>query len=390
MPPACSSDWVVAVAGSLALAAAVGIGRFAFTPLLPMMQDDAGLSVIQGGWLASANYVGYLMGALWAMMQSARAEHAIRAALIVTALATAAMAYVDGLFAWLLLRTLAGVASAWALIHVTSWCVERLAPLRKPLLSGAVFAGVGAGIMLAGGLCLLLMRIGAGAEAAWLVLGLIGLAIAAVVWPVLGVSASAKRGPIPADRFRWSGDALRLVLCYGAFGLGYIIPATFVPAMARQVVQDPSVFGWAWPVFGFAAAISTLFAARLMRALGNRKVWRLGAFVMALGVVAPLVLPGLAGIVVAAVLVGGTFMVTTMAGIQEAREVAGPFASVLVAALTAAFAAGQIIGPLLVSVLVNRSGFSEALVLAFGVLMASVVALGFPRRAGVEMKERTG
>ena len=62
----------IALAGLAALAVAMGIGRFAFTPLLPMMQADAGLTLAQGGWLASANYAGYLAGALWAAAQPVR------------------------------------------------------------------------------------------------------------------------------------------------------------------------------------------------------------------------------------------------------------------------------------------------------------------------------
>ena len=42
----------------LGLAAAMGIGRFAFTPLMPLMQAHSGLSLAQGGWLAAANYAG--------------------------------------------------------------------------------------------------------------------------------------------------------------------------------------------------------------------------------------------------------------------------------------------------------------------------------------------
>src|SRR3546814_16415570 len=67
----CSSDLPaasLAFSGLVALAVAMGIGRFAFTPLLPMMQNDAGLALTQGGWLASANYLGYLIGALAAGM----------------------------------------------------------------------------------------------------------------------------------------------------------------------------------------------------------------------------------------------------------------------------------------------------------------------------------
>ncbi len=90
------------------LAVTVGIGRFAFTPILPMMQNDLGVTLSQGGWLASANYVGYLLGAVWATAQRARSDYAARAALSVTALSTVAMAYAPSFPSWMLLRTIAG------------------------------------------------------------------------------------------------------------------------------------------------------------------------------------------------------------------------------------------------------------------------------------------
>src|SRR5437867_12180127 len=115
----------IALAGLAALAIAMGVGRFAFTPLLPMMQQDAGLSLAQGGYLASANYVGYLAGALWAM-RPVRSHLAIRGALLAIAATTVAMGYVHGMLASTLLRALAGFASAWALVHVSSWCLREL------------------------------------------------------------------------------------------------------------------------------------------------------------------------------------------------------------------------------------------------------------------------
>src|SRR5216683_1511823 len=96
----------VALAGLAALAVAMGIGRFAFTPLLPMMQEDAGVSVADGGWLASANYFGYFLGALSAVWIPIRAAAAIRAGLIVISLTTLAMGLENNFVLWALLRTL--------------------------------------------------------------------------------------------------------------------------------------------------------------------------------------------------------------------------------------------------------------------------------------------
>ena len=175
---------------------------------------------------------------------------------------------------------------------------------------------------------------------------------------------------------------MRLVLCYGAFGFGYIIPATFVPAMARELVKDPLLFGWAWPVFGIAAAISTLVAAAGTQFVGNRRLWALSHLVMALGVAAPVVWPTIGGIMIAALLVGGTFMVTTMSGMREAQIVGGPHATGLMAVMTAAFATGQIGGPLLVTYTVGPpSDFSRPLLIGCLLLVVSAGALSRPRPA---------
>src|SRR5688500_3175319 len=156
-----------------------------------------------------------------------------------------------------------------------------------------------------------------------------------------------------------------LILCYGAFGFGYIVPATFIPAMARELLGDASLFGWAWPAFGAAAAVSTL----AVRSIGSRKLWSSSHLVMALGVAAPLALPPLPGILIGALCVGGTFMVITMAALQEGRRVGG---ARLMAQMTAAFAAGQIAGPLLVAALPSLLPASLA---ACALLVASALAL---------------
>ncbi|HRP97547.1 MAG TPA: YbfB/YjiJ family MFS transporter, partial [Rhodocyclaceae bacterium] len=172
-------------------------------------------------------------------------------------------------------------------------------------------------------------------------------------------------------------DQHRLVLCYGLFGFGYILPATFLPAQARALVADPAVFGWVWPVFGLAALVSTVVAARLASTWPRRGLWACAQLVMAGGVLLPALWPQLVALVVAALCVGGTFVVITMIGLQEARVVAGARAQALMAAMTAAFAAGQLAGPLLVGVMDSFAvPYEIALWLAAGGLAASAALLG--------------
>jgi hypothetical protein len=323
------------------------------------------------------------------------------------------------------LRALAGIGSAWVLVFASTWSLERLAAVRRPLLNGLVFAGVGSGIALAGAWCLGLMHVGGDAAQAWVGLGTVSLAATAAIWRIFrsrdtGSPEGRSRGdrvpprsamapsssrrrlanvPMVTDRpavaastqglvdgtlaavptaaaRSWNAESVRLVLCYGAFGFGYIIPATFLPAMARQLVADPLVFGWSWPVFGVAAAITPLGAAALGRRVGNRRVWMASHLVMALGVAVPVAWPGIGGIMAAALLVGGTFVAITLVGMQEARAVAGAAAPRLMAAMTSAFALGQMLGPMCVSVLVGvEARLTAPLAIAAVVLLAGAAGL---------------
>jgi predicted MFS family arabinose efflux permease len=359
----------VAAAGLIALAVAMGIGRFAFTPILPMMQADAGLTLKAAGWLAAANYLGYLLGALCA----ARLPRAwaIRGSLLLIAVATFAMGVTHVFALQLLLRLLAGVACAWVLVHVSAWALDHLHALDRADLGGVVYAGVGIGIAGAGLLCMALMAEHVDSMRTWQVFGVVSLAFAAATWTAFRDDARhAPTAAVMDRRLRWNADRVRVTLCYAAVGFGYIIPATFLPAMAHRYITDPAVFGLAWPVFGAAAALSTWIAARWLRAVDDRRLWAGSYVLMALGVGLPVAWPGLAAILVAALLVGGTFMVVTMAGLREARAVAPEAATAFIAAITAAFALLQVLGPLVVSAVAHlRHGFEASLLAAAAVLL---------------------
>jgi len=136
------------------------------------------------------------------------------------------------------------------------------------------------------------------------------------------------------------------------------------------------VFGWSWPIFGLAAMGSTLAVVTLRNFVTNRCLWIASHLVMALGVALPVVWSGIVPVMLAALLVGGTFLVITMVGMHEARRVGGAHATGLMAAATSAFALGQILGPMIVSVLVSAGGgVTAALVIAGAALVVSAYAL---------------
>ncbi len=337
---------------ALALAAAMGIGRFAFTPVWPLMAQEAGLSLSEGGWLASANYAGYLLGALAAVAWPIRRPRgALAMSLLAVALLTLAMPLWHNMAAWCALRLAAGYASASAFICVAAWRAVPAGDPREAEASAVTYAGVGAGIALTGLACLALAAWDARADTVWMVLGGLALALSAAAWPGLRRQAAPTpaRAASAAPPARLPRVIPGLALHYGAFGVGYIIPATFLPAMAKEIIPDPAIFGWAWPLFGLAAAVSCLLVPRLARGGDSVQIWRAAQALMALGMLTVAVWHHIAAVILAAVLVGGTFMVITQAGMLAARRAAGASGPRAAALMTAAFAAGQILGPLAAS-----------------------------------------
>jgi MFS family permease len=337
--------WAIAVVGATGLAVAMGIGRFAFTPLLPLMLREAVLTADAGALLAAANYVGYLIGALTASRVPASPRGLVLGALIATAVLTAAAGALTGLPAWLVLRGLAGAVSAWALVGISTWALPALAERGRSDAGAWVFAGVGLGIALAGGWVWWF----AGRTTTWLWASLGALALllaAAVAWLWRHDANTAALPPAGATLAALPLGNGPLVLCYSALGFGYILPATYLPALARDLIDDPQHFGLIWPVFGLAAAASTLLAGRVLRHWHRLRIWQLSYVLMAAGCVLPLLTHSGFNLIFSALLVGGTFMVATMVGLQHARASAPINPTPLLGQMSAGFASGQIAGPL--------------------------------------------
>lgn len=377
LPP----PWAVALAGVLSLAAAMGIGRFAFTPLLPLMVRDGQIDLAWGGWLAAANYAGYLAGALTAARLPLKAASLALVALLATAGLTAAMAAANAP-AGIVLRFLAGAASAWVFVATSVWCLGALARMDAAGAAGWVYAGVGAGIALTGMYCLAASAAGVAAGPLWLHLGGLVLLLALpVAWVLRRLPAAQSQAAATGTAPAADPETRGLVLCYGLMGFGYILPATFLPAMARNVVDDPRLFGLAWPLFGATAAASTVLAGWLMRRFTRLQVWAACQWLMGVGALLPSVWLNGATIAASALLVGGTFMVITLAGVQEMRARAPAHAARLVGQITAAFALGQIAGPVVSALLLQLGDGGLDLALQAGACSLFASALWLSRRA---------
>ena len=383
--------YTVALAGMAALAAAMGIGRFAFTPLLPMMLHDGVVSLAGGSWLATANYVGYLLGALacmalpWVAPRARQRWHAARLArwgLLATVVLTLGMA-LPWPWAWPALRFAAGVASALVFLNVSAWCMLRLVALGQPALGGFIFCGPGLGIALTGLSASAMVAWHWPAAAGWAVFGLLCVGLCALVWPVLqGLpqpSAASAQAPLAAPAGLGVAARSLLMLAYGLAGLGYIVTATFLPVIARSALPAgspwPDLF---WPLFGAGVAMGAALSTRTP-AGWDRRWLLLGAYVIQAAAIAlTLVLPGAAGFALGSWLLGLPFTAITFYALQEARRVWPAAGDSFTGLLTAAYGVGQIAGPPMVAWLLHGAatqgqGFAQGLGAAAGALVLGAV-----------------
>jgi MFS family permease len=264
-----AGPWAVALAGLVSLALAMGIGRFAFTPLLPMMLHDGTVTLAEGGALATLNYIGYLLGALLCLFIRPDPVRMVRGALVLTVVLTLAMALPGGMVAWLAWRTLAGIASAVVMVYATAWCMQRLAELDHPTLGGLMFCGPGVGIVITGVSAFGMVAAHWLANWGWMTFAVLGAVMLALVWRVFGSPPPALHAPCgsattraPAPTPRLDLETWALTLAYGLAGFGYIITATFLPVIARQAMPGSVWADLFWPILGAGVMVGAYLVTR--------------------------------------------------------------------------------------------------------------------------------
>jgi predicted MFS family arabinose efflux permease len=366
----------LAFGGLAAMAAALGIGRFVYTPILPAMLGSLGWSKSDAGLVASANFLGYLIGAILASrpFAVARPRPWLLTALAISAVSTAAMAIPSDLVSFVGLRFVGGIASAFVIVCASTLVVERLSMSGRRSLSGIHFAGVGVGVMLSAVAVSAMLASGANWRSLWIGSGAIAmLAAFAAAWliPAAGHSAAtAKSGVSGTGRSRVGA----MILAYGLFGFGYVITATFLVAIVRMTpevrVLEPSI----WVLFGLAAIPSVTVWGWLGERIGIMNAFAIACVVEAAGVAASVEWVTISGVCFSALVLGGTFMGVTALGFMAARVLSADNSHQAFGRMTASFSVGQMLGPMLAGFLSERfGGFREASLIAAAALLAAAI-----------------
>ncbi len=358
--------------GAATMLIAMGLGRFAFTALLPAMQVGTGFSDADAGWMASLNLAGYLGGVFWAGRAGPATKAALfRAGLIVAVVGVAAMALDLGLVYWDVLRFVAGVTSGLLFVLGTSFVFDRGAA-SGPSGAALHFAGVGVGIALSG----IVGQLIGDWRVAWIVLGVVALVLAVVGHglpaPTPGRAAPGASPPASVA-IRWTPGFTLLVVAYALEGLGYIVAGTFLVSILRRAPETAHLASFAWILAGLTAIPSPLVWGRIAHRIGY---W--GALTLAYGVQAIGIFLAVAGSPTAALISAASFGFTFVAaagmsvalGSRLQPGAVGP----ATALITIGYGVGQIVGPWAAGLAAaSTDGFTVPLIGAGAVVVASAL-----------------
>jgi MFS family permease len=370
----------IVVPAAAAMAVGMGVGRFVYTPILPLMIARAGLSPQWGAAIATANYAGYLAGAMTGVAAPAllRSRTVYRSSLIVVVITLALMPVLNGDARWAALRFVAGCASALIFMVAASALLTGLRA-RSEHLVGHGFGGVGAGIA-ASGVLVLVLRHGTWQDS-WRSAAVLGAVLSVAAWPLRPSAtddAGTGRGPGPAGR-RWF---MSLLLAYTLEGVGYIIAGTFLVAAIDQTVST-TLGSSAWIIVGVAAVPSAALWAGMSRVWSRPTLLAVALSAQAVGIALPALVGGTAAALTSAVLFGATFLGVATVALATGAHLRTPRA---VAILTTGYSVGQIAGPVLVTPMLHHSYqpalLAGAAIVAVAAVAALVLRYRFPHHLG--------
>lgn len=364
----------VICAGVCALILTVGLARFAYTPMLPIMKAQANLSYLAAGWLAAINYAGYMTGTLLAASISDLGKKFVlyRIGLVIAVASTAAMGLTTHPVAWAVLRFLAGLSSVAGLLLASGLVLNWLLHHGQRLNLGLHFTGLGLGIAVSGAAVILTMN-ALPWNGQWLALGTLGLAFFVPAWRWLPAPTNPHIAPPPASpaaavpASRW---LRRLNIAYFCAGFGFVIGATFIVAILEKLPLLSGNGGWVWVIVGAAAAPSAFAWDRIAQAVGTTRALMFAYALQAAAMLLPAVSDNVALNLCGAALFGGTFVgIVSLTLTLVGRHFPASPAKAM-ARITLGYGVAQIIGPVMAGYIARATGSYQGALVVTAAIMA--------------------
>lgn len=366
--------------GVISLILMLGIARFTYTPLLPIMLDQAGLGLSEGGWLTAVNYLGYLSGAIAASLISdlVLKDRLYRIGLVVAVVSTLGMGLTENIWLWSFYRFIAGLSSAAGLLLgsglILNWLIRH--GYRSEL--GIHFSGVGLGIAF-GAIAVELMRHHLDWRDQWLMLSLMGSVMAIPAWTWLPPPDSSQvthSGEVMVDAPPSRRFQQIFMAAYFCAGAGYVVSATFIVAIIDELPGLSGLGAWSFFILGLAAAPAAILWDLVARRTGDINALIIAFVLQTVGILLPLINHSPIMAMAGALLFGGTFigivsLVLTMAGRYYPTRPAK-----MMGKMTISYGIAQIVIPAITGLLAERSGsYSDGLYLATAIMTVGTLLI---------------
>ncbi len=367
------------LAAAAALIVVHSLGRFAYPPLLPYFLDDGLFNLEQGARLATWNYIGYLTGALMALVlaKPSRLRPSLVVALAVSALSTLGQGFTADYGLWLGLRLANGISNGVVFVLAPALFLEWLTARGRAGLSGLVYFGFAAGMLVANWLAHAPAELLSG-PARWWPMAALAIPLALFsAWRLSRLEAAPPRpaSGTPVSSALFDRASTPLFLAYFGAGLGYILPMTFLPTLAQeQLPAGHWLITGTWQLASLACMAGILLWNSLGARLGDLLALRATYAVQALGVGAALLWPGALGVSLCALLVGGSFVGSVLLTQRVARGLQPHQGPRLSAALISLYSVGQLAGPWLAELWLAHGGtLTQSFALGAGALLWGLI-----------------
>lgn len=363
--------------GVLLLVVAMGISRFAFTPILPFMREDVGFSFEVAGFLASSNYIGYFIGALWAGFIYRQRKHFLLLSVVLNVISVVLMGLIELYSVWLVLRLIAGITGGLIFVLTSSIIMDYLAKQTLTKWSGYLFSGIGLGIAISG-LFVPFIEARFAWQGTWIGLGILSalfLVITFLLWRNLQVYDSVKVTKT-ADAKMSRGFMPWLIAAYGFEGLGYIITGTFLVDIIHNIPSLQAYSSYSWVIVGVAAIPSAPVWTVLLEKFSAIKILFVAYILQVLGILLPVFSQTVWSVLLSSFLFGLTFVGIVTLTTAYARQLFPTQSGPVVSLLTTFYAFGQIIGPIIAGQLVVIfSSYKAALIFAGSIVLLGLIVM---------------